>query len=250
METSDAHGNLFYSKGDRLHMCFTRWQAYWEALLGKDDDVADHSFESHNPVYQIMSVIMESIRPYSSDCREKGNARKDCSKLSAWLVGCKRRKLERASDTGKLNCAPNRLGGQGSATTGGEEALRKLTAIDSGLSPRLYRGRQEQGNEWQPSNAWRFNFRDRLSPPTLVSATLEAKDFIAQCMGCIIGMMAADDKNDWSPSPCNVRRLVSPSGRLHNEDGLSNGSDFSTFGKDETTKLPENTMRERWETHI
>ena len=31
-------------------------QAYWEALPGKDDDVADHPFESHNPVYQIMSV--------------------------------------------------------------------------------------------------------------------------------------------------------------------------------------------------
>ena len=27
METSDALGNLFYSKGDRFHMCFTRWYA-------------------------------------------------------------------------------------------------------------------------------------------------------------------------------------------------------------------------------
>ena len=27
METSDAHGNLFHSKGDRLHMCFTKWHA-------------------------------------------------------------------------------------------------------------------------------------------------------------------------------------------------------------------------------
>ena len=26
-ETSDAHGNLFYSKGDRFHMCFTKWYA-------------------------------------------------------------------------------------------------------------------------------------------------------------------------------------------------------------------------------
>ena len=33
-------------------------QAYWEALPGKDDDVADHS------------VIMESILPSPSDCRE------------------------------------------------------------------------------------------------------------------------------------------------------------------------------------
>ena len=191
METSDAHGNLFYSKGDRFHMCFTRWyalilvkndkvlmleidlgtgeysdessefpvlaamkqgltsqkrgttmkdryfcvvllvgQAYWEALPGKDDDVADHPFESHNPVYQIMSVIMESLHPSPSDCREKGNTRKDCSKLSAWL------KLERA---GKLNCTQDRLAGQGSATTGGEEALRKVTTIDSGMSPCLYR---------------------------------------------------------------------------------------------------------------
>ena len=222
METSDAHGNLFYSKGDRFHMCFTRWcalklvkneralmfdidlgteeyshessefpvlatikqevtsqkrgtkmkdryfclvllvgQAHWGALPGKDDDVADHPFESHNPVYQIMSVIMESIRPFSSDCRERGNARKDCSKFSAWLVGCKRRKLERASDTGKLNCAPNQLGGQGSATTGG--------AIDSGVSPRMHRGIQNRGNACQSLSTWRFNFLDRLSPPILVS---------------------------------------------------------------------------------
>ena len=110
METSDTHGNLFYSKGDRFHMCFTKWHALklvkndrvsmldvdlgtgeysdesselpalaavkqgfasqkrgtkmkdrylcvvllvgqgcWEASLGKDDDVADHPFESHNP---------------------------------------------------------------------------------------------------------------------------------------------------------------------------------------------------------
>ena len=27
METSDTHGNLFYSKGDRFHMCFTKWHA-------------------------------------------------------------------------------------------------------------------------------------------------------------------------------------------------------------------------------
>ena len=136
-------------------------QAYWEALPGKDDDVADHTFESHNPVYQIMSVIMESVRPCPSDCREKGNARKDCSKLSAWLAGCKRRKLERASDTGKLKCAPDRLGGQGSATTGGEEALRKMTTIGSGMSPCLYR--RSQDRQWSarcfktlasPHSAW------------------------------------------------------------------------------------------------
>ena len=196
-----------------------------------------------------MSVIMESIRLSPIHCREKGNARKDCSKLSAWLAGCKRRKLERASDTGKLNCAPNQLGGQGSATTGGEEALRKVTTIDSGMSPCLYRRSQEQGNEWQPSNAWRFNFLDRLSPPTLVSAMLEDFGFIAQCMGSIIGTMAADEKNDWPLAPCYVCRLFLPSGRLHNEDGLSNGSDSATFGTDETTKLPDNITRERWETH-
>ena len=27
METNDAHGNLFDSKGDRFHMRFTRWYA-------------------------------------------------------------------------------------------------------------------------------------------------------------------------------------------------------------------------------
>ena len=61
-------------------------QACWEALPGEDDDVADHPFESHNPVHQVMSVIMESIRPSPSDCGEKGNVRKDCSKFSAWQV--------------------------------------------------------------------------------------------------------------------------------------------------------------------
>ena len=85
----------------------------------------------------MMSVIMESVRPSPSDCREEGNGRKDCSTLSAWLARCKRRKLERASYTGKLNCVPNRLGGEGSATTGGEEAPRKVTTIDSGKSPCL-----------------------------------------------------------------------------------------------------------------
>ena len=62
-------------------------------------------------------------------------------------------------------------------------------------------------------------------------------------------MMIADEKNVWSLSPCYVCRLVSPSGRLHIEDGLNNGSDFSTFGTDETTMIPDNIMRERWETH-
>ena len=46
-------------------------QAYWEALPGKDDDVADHPFERHNPVYQIMSVIMESIRPLQGTAERK-----------------------------------------------------------------------------------------------------------------------------------------------------------------------------------
>ena len=58
----------------------------------------------------ILGVIMESIRHSPSDCREKGNARKDCSKLLAWLVGCERCKTEGASDTGKLECATNQRG--------------------------------------------------------------------------------------------------------------------------------------------
>ena len=114
-----------------------------------------------------------------------------------------------------------------------------MTTIDCGMSPCLYRRRLEQGTEWQPSNAWRFNFLDRLSLPTLVSAMLQDFGFIAQCMGSIIGTMAADGKNDWPLSPCYACRLVSPSGRLHNDDGSSNGSDFATFGTDETAKLPE-----------
>ena len=68
-------------------------------------------------------------------------------------------------------------------------------------------------------------------------------------MGSIIGTMVADEMNDWPSSSCCVRRLVSPSGRRHNEDGLSNGSDFATFGTDETAELPDNIVRERWETH-
>ena len=124
----------------------------------------------------ILGVIMESIRHSPSDCREKGNARKDCSKLSAWLVGCERCKTGGARDTGKLECAPNRPGGQGYGTTGGEEALHQVTAIDSGVSSRLHRGIQKQGNARQSLSMCRFNFLDRLSPPTLVSAMLEAKD--------------------------------------------------------------------------
>ena len=119
----------------------------------------------------------------------------------------------------------------------------------SGMSPCLYRRSHEQGKEWQPSNTWRNNFLDRSSPPPPVGTMFEGHSFDAQCMCSIIGMMVADEKNDWSSSPCYVCRLVSPSGRLHNEDGLSNGSDFSTFGKDETAKLPDNTTREHWNTH-
>ena len=114
-------------------------QACWEASPGKDDDVADHPSESHNIVFGVMGVIMGSVRSYRNDRKKKGHARKDCSKFSAWPAGCKRRKTEGASDTGKLECASNWLGGQGFTTTGGEEALRKVTAIDSGVSPRLCR---------------------------------------------------------------------------------------------------------------
>ena len=304
METSDAHGDLFHSKVDRLHTCFTKWHALklvkndtmWitlqcpdesselpapaamkqgftshkrgtkmkdrylyavllvgqvcrEAPPGKDDDVADHPSESHNLAFEVMGVIMESIRSSPNDCREKGHARKDCSKFSAWLPRCKRCKTEEASDTGKLECASNWLGGQGSTTTGGEEALHKVTAIDSGMPPRLRLRSQEQGNEWQPSNTWR-TILDRSSLPPPVGMMSEGYSFDAQRMGSIIGMMIADEKNDWSLSPCYVCRLVSPSGRLHNEDALSDGSYFSTFGKDETVKLPDNTKREHWDTHM
>ena len=122
-----------------------------------------------------------------------------------------------------------------------------MTASDSGVSPRLYRRSQEHGNEWQPSNTWRFTFLDRMSLPPRVGTMFEGHSFIAQCMGSIIGTMVAGEMNDWQPSPCCVRRLVSPSGRLHNEDGLSSGSGFSTFGKDETAKLPDNTTTEHWD---
>ena len=40
-------------------------------------------------------------------------------------------------------------------------------------------------------------------------------------------------------------QLGLPRGRLHNEDGSSNGSDCATFGVDETAKLPE-THTCRW----
>ena len=35
-ESSDAHSNLFYSKGDRLHTCFTKW---YTLKLVKNDRV-------------------------------------------------------------------------------------------------------------------------------------------------------------------------------------------------------------------
>ena len=179
--------------------------------------MADHPSESHNLVFGVLGVIMEPIRSSPNDCREEGHARKDCSKFSGWLARCKRCKTEEASETGKLECTSIWLGSQGSTTTAGEEALHKVTAIDSGMSPRLYRRNQEQGNEWQPSNTWRSNFLHRPSPPPAVGMMFEGHSFDAQCMGSIIGMMVADEKNDWSPSPCYFCRVVSPSGRLHNE---------------------------------
>ena len=117
--------------------------------------------------------------------------------------------------------------------------LHQVTAIDSGVSPRTHRGIQKRGNACQSPSTWRFKFLDRLSSPTQVSAMLEAKDFIAQCRGSIIGTMVADEMNDWPSSSCCVRLLGLPREELHNEDGSSNGSDFATFGTDETAKLPE-----------
>ena len=178
----------------------------------------------------ILGVIMESVRHSPSDCREKGNARKDCSKLSAWQVGCERCKTEGTSDTGKLECAPSRPGGQGSATTGGEEARHQVTAIDSGVSPRMHRGIQKRGNACQSLSTWRFNFLDRLSPLALVSAMLGDFGFIAQCRGSIIGTMVADEMNDWPSSSCCVRQLGSPRGRLHNEDGSSKRLCYVWYG--------------------
>ena len=109
-----------------------------------------------------------------------------------------------------------------------------MTAIDSGVSLRLYRRSQEQGDERRPSNTWRFYFLDRLSQPPPVGTMFEGHSLIAQCTGSIIGTMAAGEMNDWQPCSCCVRQLVSPRGRLHNEDGSSIGSDFATFGTDET----------------
>ena len=34
-------------------------QACWESSLGKDDDVADHTYESHNIAFGVMGVILE-----------------------------------------------------------------------------------------------------------------------------------------------------------------------------------------------
>ena len=73
-----------------LYVVLLVGQVCWEAPPGKDDDVANHPSESHNLVFGVMGVIMESIRSSPNDCREKGHARKDCSKFSAWLAGWKR----------------------------------------------------------------------------------------------------------------------------------------------------------------
>ena len=210
--------------------------------------MADYPSKSHNTVYQIMGVIMESVHSYRNDCRKKSHARKDCSKFSAWLARCKRCKqckTDGPSDTGKLECASNWLGGQGSAATGGEEALRNAITNDSGVSPRPHRGTQKQGKAWQSLRTWKFNFLDRLFPPTLVSAMLEDFGFIAQYMGSIVGTMVAEEMNDWQLSLCCVRPLGSPRGRLRNKDGC----DFATMGTDETTIPRDNITRERWETY-
>ena len=97
---------------------------------------------------------------------------------------------------------------EGQHSKGLLEALRKVTTIDSGMSPWLYRRNEEQGNEWQP---WRFNFWSRLSP-TLVGVMLQYLGFIAQCMGYIVGTIAADETNDWPFSSCCVRQLGLPRG--------------------------------------
>ena len=129
----------------------------WKASPDKDDSMADCFSESYSIVFGVMGVIMESVRSSRNDCKKKGHALKDCSKFSAWLAGCNWCKTDGASDTGKLECASNWLGGQGSTTTGGEEALHKVTAFDSGMPPRLYQRSQERGNEWQSSKTWRTN---------------------------------------------------------------------------------------------
>ena len=95
-----------------LYVVLLVGQVCWEAPPGKDDDVDDHPSEGHNLMFGVMGVIMESIRPSPSDCREKSHARKDCSKFSAWPAGCKRCKTEGASDTGKLECMYLELAGR------------------------------------------------------------------------------------------------------------------------------------------
>ena len=141
----------------------------------------------------ILCVIVESIRHSPSDCREKGNARKDCSNLTAWLVGCERCKTEGASDTGKLECATNQPGGQGCATTGGEEALHQA-AIHS-----------ESSISWTgcPHRHW-----------------------LARCLKTLVSSHSA-----WTPSLERWQQMKSMIGRLPRvgcANWVHQGSDYTT----------------------
>ena len=70
------------------------------------------------------------------------------------------------------------------------------------LTAECHRARTEESRN-EGTHASRC-VRDPLTPPTLVGAMLEAKDFIVLSMGSIIGMMVADEMNDWPSSSFSV----------------------------------------------
>ena len=61
METSDAHGNLFYSKGDRFHMCFTRWYALKlvknDRVLMLDIDLGTGEYSDELSEFWVLSAV-------------------------------------------------------------------------------------------------------------------------------------------------------------------------------------------------
>ena len=65
METSDAHGNLFCSKGDRFHMCFTRWCALKlvknDTALMLDIDLGTEEYSDESSELPVVATIKQGL---------------------------------------------------------------------------------------------------------------------------------------------------------------------------------------------
>ena len=121
----------------------------------------------------ILGVIMESLS-------KRLQRERQCSKglLEALSLAGRMRTVQdwRSEKHRKAGMCPESAGRSRLRDHWRRGGASPVTAIDSGVSSRLHRGIQKQGNARQSLSMCRFNFLDRLSPPTLVSAMLEAKD--------------------------------------------------------------------------